>query len=244
MAENYNKALELYNKLKATNSTDMTPSAPQAAPQRTATPDVLSGDVNFLDEQVFGKYVPTEGSDETGNPRKLLEIMKEVQSGHMTDETRTRIEENVRNSKLPKAILDSMISNPLIETKIGKDDVDEYMEKTMKKNTNIDKIAQISQKLNEYDEKKNAAQIMPQQPQQTVAATINEERLTQLIEQTIERKMNELFSKMPLNESTHSAPAIKAIQEKDGGRFLMVDTDNNVYECTMTYKGKNRKPQR
>ena len=124
MADNYDKTLELFKKLQEGGATDA-----MAAPvQQRPRTDVMTGDVASLNEAVFGRYNAENDNSVSDGSKVLMETMKEYESGNVSEETRQRVENNVRNSKIPKAILESVLSKPLIETKINGSDVDEYMD--------------------------------------------------------------------------------------------------------------------
>jgi hypothetical protein len=232
MAENYDKTLELFKKLQEGGATDAI-----ATPAKQASrPNILTGDISQLNEAVFGKYNAESDTSTSDGQKILMETMKEFESGNVSEETRRRVEENVRNSKIPKAILDSVLSKPLIETKIEGSDVDEYMENLMKKNTNIQASNRIIQKLNESD-----GQRIETPSRETVRSEFNYDKLEEIVESIMDRKLNQFIGKINLNESRSETPQLKMIQEVSGSKFLLADTSDNVYECTLKYIGKNKK---
>lgn len=232
MAENYDKTLELFKKLQEGGATDAI-----AAPAKQASrPNMLTGDISQLNEAVFGKYNAESDTSTSDGQKILMETMKEFESGNVSEETRRRVEENVRNSKIPKAILDSVLSKPLIETKIEGSDVDEYMENLMKKNTNIQASNRIIQKLNESD-----GQRIETPSRETVRSEFNYDKLEEIVESIMDKKLNQFIGKINLNESRNETPQLKMIQEVSGSKFLLADTSDNVYECTLKYIGKNKK---
>ncbi len=230
--ENYEQTLELYKKLQQGGATDV------SSQQHTnIIPKGVTGTINSLDEAVFGKYVETEEDERSDGQRLLMETMREYEEGNVSEETMERVKHNVKNLKIPQAIINSVITNPLIETKIGGDDIDEFVEKNLKKNTNIELSNRITKKLEEKDNKTQKPQSQPQQQK-------NDHQLSQMIveavDKAIERKLSQIEGKINLNENKN-IPSLKMIQETDGSKFLLLDSDNNVYECTLTYKGKNKK---
>ncbi len=237
MSENYDKTLELFKKLQEGGATDAA-----VQPRRSeSAPTFSARSIEDIDEAVFGKYDPSEDTSSNNGDKLLLETMKEYANGEVSEDTRKRVEENIKNLKIPKAILQSMMSQPLIETKIGKDDIDEFMEKQAMKNANIQASNRIIQKVDEMD----SARQQRKTQEQPRTADITENLLQavrETVETTIEKKFSELNGKTKLNESSaKNVPSIRMIQEVDGGKFLLLDSDDNVYECTMVYKGKNKK---
>ena len=233
MADNYDKTLELFKKLQEGGATDA-----MAAPvQQRPRTDVMTGDVASLNEAVFGRYNAENDNSVSDGSKVLMETMKEYESGNVSEETRQRVENNVRNSKIPKAILESVLSKPLIETKINGSDVDEYMDNLMKKNKNIEASNRIIQKLNESEAPKQQQQI---QMPQVVQSDVDYNKIQQMIEEAIDRKLNKLTGM--LNESRQGGGfPITQVQEINNTKFLFADSSNNVYECTLRYIGKNKK---
>lgn len=232
--ENYEQTLELFKKLQQGGSTDVS-----IQQQTNRAPKGVAGSIDSLDEAVFGRYIQTEDDEASKGQRLLMETMREYEEGNVSEETMERVKHNVKNLKIPQAIISSVISNPLIETKIGGDDIDEFVEKNLKKNTNIELSNRITKKLEEKDNRVQKPQPQPQQRR-------NDSQLTQMIveavDNAIDRKLSQIGGKINLNESQNrNIPSLKMIQETDGSKFLLLDSDDNVYECTLTYKGKNKK---
>ena len=232
--ENYEQTLELFKKLQQGGTTDV------SVQQHTnRTPKGVTGSIDSLDEAVFGRYIETEDDETSKGQRLLMETMREYEEGNVSEETMERVKHNVKNLKIPQAIISSVISNPLIETKIGGDDIDEFVEKNLKKNTNIELSNRITKKLEEKDNKTQRPQPQPQQ-QRTDSQLA--QMITEAVGIAIDRKLSQIGGKINLNESQNrNIPSLKMIQETDGSKFLLLDSDDNVYECTLTYKGKNKK---
>lgn len=232
MAE-YDKTLELFKKLQEGGVTDATATPIRQRPRT----DMMTGDVASLNEAVFGRYNAENDNSASDGSKILMETMKEYESGNVSEETRKRVEENVKNSKIPKAILESVLAKPLIETKINGSDVNDYMENLMKKNTNIEASKRINQKLNESD-----ASRQPVQTPQFTQSNFDYTKLQGMIEEAIDKKLNQFIGKMNLSENRQAGVSpITQVQEINNTKFLFADSSNNVYECTLKYIGKNKK---
>lgn len=231
--ENYNETLNLYKQLQKNGAehVDATFSGP-----------TVGYSVEALNEAVYGSYDNSEEEKKNTGNELLLKTMKEVESGNVSEETMERIQENVRNSKIPAAILQSMLDNPLINTKVGKDDVDEFVEKTLKTSAGIQKANKIVERV-ERDEKKKIEEKRAQQLPivNTGSTQIDYEKISEIVENIVSNKMTEISRR--LNENKQNVPFsnIKVLQLKENGSFLMLDTEDNVYECKLTYKGKNKR---
>jgi hypothetical protein len=235
----YSKTLELYEQLQKNGAVDAAVS-PQSF-SKPRQPEFVSGNIDQLNEAVFGKLKDNDSPKDVSQS-VLIETMREVKNGTMTDETRERIANNVRNLKIPAAIIESVISNPLVETKVGNDEIDDFAQKLLKKNKNIEASTKIIEELNKRDNK-NTNQINEVNTPR-VTSEIDYDRIASLVESAVEKKFNEMAGRLFLNESRNgntTSPNMKCVQMKENSRILFVDTDDNVYEMTMVYKGKNRR---
>ena len=233
----YNDTLNLYKQLQKNGA--------QHVDANLSAPTITGSSLEALDEAVYGAYDNSEEEKNNAGNKLLIDTMKEIESGNISEETRERIEENVRNSKMPSAILQEILNNPLINTKVGNDDVDEFVEKKLKSSAGIQKANKIVERV-EQDERKKSEAKRTQQPvfNNTGAQAVDYEKISEIVESIVSAKFAEYGKRMQLNENRQpSAPfnGIKVLQLKENGSFLMLDTDDNIYECTLTYKGKNKK---
>ena len=60
-----------------------------------------------------------------------------------------------------------------------------------------------------------------------------------IVEGAINEKLGELKGVLNESVSKTSSPNIAAMKMAD--KFLFLDSDNNVWECVMKYRGKNKK---
>ena len=236
MADNYDKTLELFKKLQQSGATDTLTPPPQQTQTHRQNP--MMGDVESLNEAVFGRYNPETDTSTSNGQKVLMETMKQFESGNISEETRQRVRENVRNLKIPAAILHSMIDNPLFETKIDGTDVDSYMDNLMQKNKNIQASKRINEKLEGVDNSRVSQTAVSQKS----FSEIDYNKLQQVIEETIDRKLSQYIGKINLNENKQqtASPNLHFIMEKNQ-KFIFVDSSDNIFECNLVYKGKNRK---
>lgn len=230
----YNDTLNLYKQLQKNGAEHV---------DTTFSTPTVGLSVEALDEAVYGAYDGSEDEKKNAGNKLLIDTMKEIESGNVSEATRERIEENIRNSKIPAAILQSMLDNPLINTKVGKDDVDEFVEKTLKSSAGLQKASKIVERV-EREEKKKAEEKRAQHPVfQTGGTQVDYEKISEIVESIVSSKMAEFSKRLSLNERKENTPfnGIKVLQLKENGSFLMLDTDDNIYECKLTYKGKNKK---
>lgn len=232
----YNDTLNLYKQLQKNGA--------EHVDANLSAPAVMGASVEALDEAVFGAYDSENDDTQSSGQKLLMETMKEIENGNLSEQNKRRIEENVRNSKIPSAILQEVLNNPLIDTKIGNDDVEEFASRVFKSNQGIQKSSKIIEKVEQKEEK--ALQNKRQQMQQSAigGAPIDYDRIANIVETIVNNKMSVFENHYHglLNESKQNPFSnVKVLQLKENGSFLMLDTDNNIYECKLTYKGKNKK---
>lgn len=231
----YNEALSLFKKLNG----DGAASAP--APARKKSGGVTSkrihneSDLSMIDEAVFGAYIPPE--NENGTFNVMNETLKELREGKVSEETKERIQQNVANSKMPKGIIDSIINNPLVldDSLMEDKQIDAVAARASR---NIGATKAITEKLESMDRSKREE--MPRPAQQQASAPVDYALIKSIIESAIDERMSELKSRI-LTESAHGeSPALTGIKMVNDSTLWLLDSDNNVYECTMRYKGKKK----
>lgn len=200
---------------------------PLSQKQNTQSKTIISNDINTLDNAVFGAPEQITGYDAN-------EEMKRIRQ-----RTANNAQSNFSNSKLPSAILESIRKNPL---NINTDDIkmNSFTEKLSATVPSIQRSLEIQKKLNEdtaYNKQK--ATISNEKKYNG----IDYEMIKLIIENAIKKEFSS-FNKTTLEESetrNMNASSIKAIKITEGGKFILLDNDNNLYECSLKYIGKNKK---
>lgn len=150
-------------------------------------------------------------------------------------------------SKMPTAILESIMNNPLNLSMDGLD----YDENIISENTQ-NRTKEIIMKLeaNDLHSKNYVKTSTSQQPipinesKGLYTPTSNYDDLYNIIDNILEEKLKKYTSAI-INESRNqgNSPSLKIM--KLGESFTFMDDDNNVYECKMIYKGKAKmKPKK
>lgn len=228
---------------------------PQAAPRQTSTGKQMmesvmaaSSDLGSLENLYFNPQEDNVSLDEAyevypdGQKRKIYdaeEDMKEMSSFKIT---------NVE-SKMPKAILESLMSDPLNMPTDGVvysgNDVNNMMDGLQ--NRTMD----ILEKLDARDRQGKPKQQTQQEPvrqQQPINETvdynfggeIDYKKIAQIVEAVVDKKMKQ-YSQVLLTESRNAGQnGNKVSFLKLGDTFTFMDDANNVYECKMFYKGKGK----
>ena len=212
--------LALYKDLQKNGGVQAT-----ATPKRNA-PQMVTGSVDELDEMVFGKYVPR--GDEGWSADKELE---EIKNG--------RKPKNLDKCGVPKAILESILKNPC-EVAPTDPRMDEFTNK-LANISGLDNVSRINEQLEVYDQQKENSKKSMIPTLNEEVGTVDYERIRQIVDETVDAKLAAITNVL-LNENiTHggnNTPKLGVMQLAD--KFMFLDSDNNVYECKMVYKGKNK----
>ena len=210
---------------------------PQQQNKTPRVPSTMKGSVDSLTEAVFGEYKPKgDGTDPYDPNEEMKRIQERREHGAATYNS---------NSKLPEAIKQSILSNPLDMPSVDPK-MDAFTEKLSKAlpKTGFNRSYEIQTQLDSLDKKNIAEQKQAQQQNNnTVPATsgVDYEMIKMIIENIVDKKLSSLQNTI-LNESkNHEGASLKAM--KLGKKFLFLDDDNNVFECQLKFIGKNKKKQ-
>jgi hypothetical protein len=219
------ETLQLYKALQKNEGSAPAMRQPLVQPRQ----EVISGSPEALNEAVYGKYV-----DNNPNKWSADKEMEEIKNG--------RAPRDLSHSKLPKAILDSMLSTPLNEVPIDPR-MDELMAR-LQNVTGIDKISQINERVEDLDKQKQIEKITESgiTPINTSASNVDYSLIKTIVEDAVDKKIESLLRVVLEEGKTHGnglSPKMKVMQLCED-KFMFLDTDNNVYECKMVYKGKNK----
>jgi len=231
----------------------------KTAPRQTATGQQMmenimasSTDLGSLENLYFNPEEENVSLDEAyevypnGQKHKLYDAhdeMEQIKNGQFN------VNQKIA-AKMPQAILESILSNPLDMPTDHVEGDGDIMDEALQNRT-----MDILDKLEARDRKGKPGQQQryQQQPQPVYQQPINENYsqgneidyniLAKLIEGIIDKKFAQ-YKQVLLNESRNSgqnAPKVSFI--KLGDTFTFMDDSNSVYECKMVYKGKGRVKQ-
>ena len=141
------------------------------------------------------------------------------------------IPNDLSHCKLPTAIIESIKQNPL--TDISEDPQMDNFTRTLGESMGIKQSANIIEKL----EKTNNNPIIETK---TTNNTIDYSMIKMIVENVIDEKLQKIQENKMLIENKNSQSNIKTVQFGTD-KFLFLDSDDNVYECVMKYKGKRKK---
>ena len=225
-----NEILEIGNNIDTTNESYTTTSP---------TNDLSSNDVDLLDKLVYGG-----GNGEFVLPepeKKIYDVNEDLK--RMTDITSIP-DENFKRCRIPSAIKESIRQNPLNVTPVSDPQL-EALANRIGGNGDFSRSLDILKQLEERDGNKNFNKKLNEATNNSVASSgVDYELIKNIVESVVEKKLSQykqqLTESATRGQNTNSLSVMNIRKDK----FLFLDDDNNVYECQMVYKGKNKARKR
>lgn len=198
----------------------------------------LEEQLKTYDDQVFGKYVPSEKEKKQYSAEAEMKLIKERAS-------RSNNGYN-HNTKVPNRILESILNNPceLDANTYEDNNMTEFTKKLSQRIPGIKNVQDIQKKLEESDKQSQSTKIAEQKQIVNTndnSTVIDYSLIKTIVESVINEKLGNLKETL-LNEGiSHNDELGNLKAMKMGNKFLFLDDNNNVYECQMKYIGKNKK---
>lgn len=207
------------------------------------TGSFTSSNVDALDQIVYGNNggMIMENQDYDPSTYDPNDDMK-----RMTQDFSQISRERLANSKVPKAIKESMINNPINVEPYTDPKMDELTEKI---SSGINRSYGIMNKLEQMDKKKTQVNetathqsefpSFPRVPHLSQQSSgVDYELIKNIIESVVDRKLKEYTNTLNESVSRGQGTPMSVMVMRD--KFLFLDNENNVFECKMEYKGKNK----
>ena len=221
----------------ANNPTAQTASRRQPRPQQqTFTGSVEALDAMFNGPSEGGTLQETFGGGQGGSKPydayAEMDRMKEGFGGNVNP-----------NMHLPADMMESIRRDHavLMETSQG-GVMDTFTERLSKKLPGLQAAQDIISGFEKKDEDNRMSAIASQVTEQKSAGgSINYELLKIIVENAVEKSVQKHLSLLSegVQHGQSSDPAVRVL--KIGKKFLVLDTEDNVYECSLVFKGKNKK---
>lgn len=192
---------------------------------------VISGaDFDRLGDSAFMSPVNENTGTTVYNAQDDLERMKNMK----IDKSK------LANSKLPDFIKESIVSNPLnVDPTLVDSKMTQFTEQLGQK-LGLQKSVSILQQLDEIDSQKAQTPTITEDVNKG-GGNIDYGMIKMIVENVINEKLSNLTN--TLNESIQrSSPSLNVMSIKD--KFLYLDDQDNIYECQMVYKGKNKRKKK
>lgn len=198
----------------------------------------LEEQLQALDNQVYGKYVPTKEEQEAYSAEAEMERIK----NRMNESGKAAVSVN---SRVPKKILESFLENPCnLDTELYQDAKMTALTKRLSgKMSGVKNVNEIQKKLDEADREKQkvSESLRPKQIDANSKVSIDYSLIKNIIESVLEEKLSTVKQSLTetINRNSDDSGSLKVM--KMGSKFLFLDDEDNVYECKMQYVGKNKK---
>lgn len=142
--------------------------------------------------------------------------------------------ESLKDRKIPKEIIESIINEPLNIKPIDDPRMQKLEEKIADKMSGINASKEIFNKIEQQE--KNSKEKINENNARTV---IDYGIIKAIIEEVVDSKLSAIKNSLNESRTQQYVPAMKFLSFKD--KFYFVDKEDNVFECVMSYKGKNHK---
>lgn len=159
-----------------------------------------------------------------------------------------RLNENIKSgttyggSKMPSAIRESVLNNPLMMPTTS-DDMSAFTDRLGEKLGGIQKSMGILEQSEIRDRReRSVSKGTSDTVKESSSTTVDYEIIKMIVENAVEKKLSEMTGKL-LTESKGGSDNKLSVMSI-GDKFLFLDSDNNVYECSLTFKGKNKARKR
>lgn len=177
-------------------------------------------DLDRLDEFIM------TNPNETPQSYDAYDEMEKIKNGTAMKE--------IKNSKLPKAILHEMTTNP-IDTSVF--DVNNDFDEKLNSMLGLEKSKNILNKLEENNKKKPETVVLNEKitPPTKDDYVGDFDVLREMISDILDEKLKSL------NESIQNRGGgvqLSMLQQKGDNGFMFIDSDNNIYECVLKKVGK------
>lgn len=185
----------------------------------------LEEQISQFDKMAYGEYTFNNPSQQY-DPR-LYDAKEDMK--RMTQEMSNGL---LSKCKLPETIKRSMVENPIIITPED-DKLDEFAERVS--NANIDKSVKIMRDLEKIDAREKTLVT----EEKNTHSSLDYTQIRSIIEEVFDEKINALsksINEAQIRDKGHNMTVMKL-----GENFLMLDDNDDIYECHMVYKGKNKK---
>lgn len=199
----------------------------------------LEEQINSYDNQVFGKYVPSEEEQKEYSAEAEMKLIKERSSNPNNGGYN-------HNTKVPNSILESILSNPCdLDANLYEDsNMTEFTKRLSQRIPGIKNVQDIQKKLDESDKQKQETNTVGAKStisNVNTSSTIDYSLIKTIIESVINDKLNDIKKTLLNENASHSNGTGNLRAMKMSDKFLFLDDANNVYECQMKYIGKNKK---
>ena len=182
--------------------------------------------IRKFDDMVYGK--PVDEGKQYDAKKEMEKMTGALSSAQIT------------KSGLPESIKRSIMAQPLTLSPIEDPNMTALEERLQRTMPGIQKSMKILSDLDQYDLEQREKMVSETKPRNDNAATstIDYSLIKTIVESVVDEKLNGM--RQMLNESTgYGTPSLSVMNIRND-KFLFLDSDDNIFECQMVYKGKNK----
>ena len=182
--------------------------------------------IRKFDDMVYGK--PVDDGKQYDAKKEMEKMTGALSSAQIT------------KSGLPESIKRSIMAQPLTLSPIEDPNMTALEERLQRTMPGIQKSMKILSDLDQYDLEQKEKTMAESKPRNDAATTsaIDYALIKTIVESVVDEKLNGM--RQMLNESTgHGTPSLSVMNIRND-KFLFLDSDDNIFECQMVYKGKNK----
>lgn len=202
-----------------------------------ALDEMTSTNVNVLDELVYGggggEFVLPKPETKIYNPTEDLKRMKSI--SEIPDE-------NFKKSRLPRAIKESFMQNPINVEPLADPQLEALTQRLSGNDGSFSRSVEILRQLEERDGQKNFNKALNEASTKSTSQTsgIDYELIKAIVESVVDKKLSQYKQQLTESASRGNSGNSLAVMNIRKDKFLFLDDDNNIFECQMVYKGKNK----
>lgn len=223
---------------KKTTKVNQTPMRPMKQAM-SLNEQISSADkaISSIDQMYNAPYIPTKEEKEKWNTEKGRAELTEMADDNV-------FMQKLSQSKLPKAIVESMRQNPcnldptIVNQVMGKENEffkklnEAYAKEKEAPVSGVQAAMRITEQLETRDKQQNIEDEAPSDDNDKIS-TLDTETLEDVISRVIDKKLAD-FSNL-------NGAALKTMALTQNGTFRFLDTEDNVYECQLKFIGKRKK---
>lgn len=192
--------------------------------------------ISSIDQMYNSPYIPTKEEKEKWNTEKGRAELTEMADNNV-------FMQKLNQSKLPKAIVESMRQNPcnldptIVNQVMGKENEffkklnEAYAKEQEAPVSGVQAAMRITEQLETRDKQQNTEDETPSEDSKM--STLDTETLEAVISRVIDKKLTNL--------SNQGGTTLKTMVLTQNGTFRFLDTEDNVYECQLKFIGKRKK---
>lgn len=182
--------------------------------------------IRKLDDMVYGK--PVDDGQRYDAKKEMEKMTGALSSAQIT------------KSGLPESIKRSIMAQPLTLSPIEDPNMTALEERLQRTMPGIQKSMKILSDLDQYDLEQKEKTMVESKPRNDTSATsaIDYALIKTIVESVVDEKLNGM--RQMLNESTGRGTPSLSVMNIRNDKFLFLDSDDNIFECQMVYKGKNK----